>query len=271
MAVGIFKEITLQVREQVLWLTLNRPDSANAVNAGLYAQLLAALAMAEADDEVRALVVTGAGSRVFSAGADMKNPAGLPPEVLAKRSSAWLIRTLLAVVDCDKPVVAAVNGVASGAGCFLALVADLVVMAESASFVLSEIDVGRTTFPGLTLLSELAGPKLAADLVLTGRRMSAAEAARRGLVASVVAPERLTEETQALAVLLGSKPPTALALNKRWLRGPLREALVHASDASQAARAELMASGEPQAATAAFFARQAAKRKDDETGTKPAV
>ena len=267
MAIGVFKEVALKRSGEVLWMTLNRPESANAMDPATYSQLVAALAMAEADSEIRAAVITGAGGRVFSAGADMKNPTGLSTEMLARLSSRWLMRTLLAAIDFDKPLVAAVNGVAAGAGCFLALVADLVVAAENASFVLSEIDVGRTTFPGLVLLSELAGPKLAADMVLTGRRMSAAEAERRGLVARLASPEKLAEEAQGLAALLGSKPPTALALNKRWLRAPLREMLVRASEASQAARPELMASGEPQAATDAFFARQAARKKDEESGT----
>ena len=264
MGAGEFKEVALERRGEVLWLTLNRPESANAMNPAMYSQLVAALSMVAVDGEVRAVVITGAGSRVFSAGADIKNPEGLPAEGLARQTSTWLMRALLAVVDFEKPTVAAVNGVASGAGCFLALLCDLVVAAPEASFVLFEIDVGRTTFPGLTLLSELASPKLAADLVLTGRRMGAAEAERRGLVAKVSSPGALLEDAQQLAALLASKPPTALALNKRWLRGPMREALVRASRASQEARGELLASGETQAATAAFLARQAAKRQNEQ-------
>ncbi len=263
MKVGIFKEIALEPRGEVLWLAINRPEAANAMNAEVHGQLQAALAMAAVDPEVRAVAFTGAGEKVFSAGIDLRSGGGQPPELLARQRSANLLRTLLAVVDFEKPLVAAVNGVASGGGFLLAMVADLIVAAEHATFVLSEIDVGLTTFPGATLVRELAGARLAADLVLTGRRMSASEAARHGLVAHVAGPGELVERAQELAQRLGAKPPTALALNKRWLRASLREALVRASEASMAARPELYASGEPQAAAAAFFARREARRSGE--------
>ena len=151
--------VTARRESDVLLLTINRPDAANAIDAAVGDGLAAHLRDAAADDAIAAVVLTGAGSRVFSAGADLKNPAGLAPLALAEQRGAVLSGVLHAVLSFPKPLVAAVNGAAIGAGAMLALLADQVIAAETARFALPEIDHAMPTPIGLAILSDLAGQR----------------------------------------------------------------------------------------------------------------
>lgn len=208
----------------VRWLTLNRPRAANAIDTALADALAAELAAAAADDEAHAVVLTGAGERVFCAGVDIRN--GEQPE--ARRRN---LRTVLwSALEFPKPLICAVNGVASGGGCMLALLADQRVIADSTWLVLPEIDIGIPTFPGLAILSGLVGDALAADLVLSGRRLSATEAERWSLAVSAPVAA-LTETTRGVADALAAKPAETYRLCKAWLNTRRRAAIEDATAA----------------------------------------
>ncbi len=219
----------------VLVLTLDRPK-ANAIDAAIGAAFCDVMRHAAEDASVQAVVLTGAGDRVFCAGADLKNPENLPTEILGPQRAATLGGMLDAMLDFPKPLVAAVNGAAVGAGAMLALLADRVVVAESGRFSLPEIDVGMPTFIGLAILSDLAGSALAADLVQSGRAMAAAEVASRGLAKCVPAHALMSSALETARMLAG-KNPVAFAANKHWLHITRREAIKLATAASAAHRA----------------------------------
>ncbi len=218
----------------ILLLTLDRPR-ANAIDTALGAAFCGALHAAATDPAIHAVVLTGAGDRVFCAGADLKNPENLPAEILGPQRAGTLNAMLEAILDFPKPFVAAVNGAAAGAGAMLALLADRVLVADTARFSLPEIDVGMPTFLGLAILTDLAGSALAADLVQSARPMSAAEAAARGLATAVPADTLQTAALEAARQLAGKSQP-AFAANKHWLQAPRREAIHRAVAASAAHR-----------------------------------
>ena len=212
----------LQVRtatDGVCTITLDRPDRLNAVNARLADELPQAVARGATDDAVRALVITGAG-RGFCAGLDLAEPVALERASRAERLDPlyWVGRWVLALVQCDKPVVAAVNGPAAGAGFGLALACDLRVVGAGAKLTAGYVRRGLSPDAGVTwLLPRLVGHGRAAELLLTGRDVDAAEAERIGLATRVVSDDTVLSTAQALAAELAAGPPIALALTKRLL------------------------------------------------------
>jgi len=199
-------------------ITLDRPERLNAVNPGLAESLPRALNDAAADDAVRVVVLTGAG-RAFCAGLDLKDPAGLNPASLAQLDPlAWVGRWVLAVRGCEKPVVAAVNGPAVGAGFGLALACDIRIVASSAIMAAGYVRRGLSPDAGVSyFLPRHVGSTRAADILFTGRDVSAEEAERIGLATAVVPAERFAEEVAAYAARLTAASPVALALTKRLL------------------------------------------------------
>ena len=231
------EEVLFEPRAAVGWLTLNRPQKANALSMSMMAALIERLERAAADAATGALVITGSGERAFSGGVDVRSTSELPPQQHAQQRSERFFRLLLACAEFPKPLVAAVNGVASGGGLMLAMLADRVVAVEGAALALPEIDLGMPTFAGMAILRHFGGNGLAADLALTGRRMPAAEARTRGLLAETVAgAAELAERAQQCALSLAAKPAYAFALSKRWLNAPLVAALHEAHRESEAAR-----------------------------------
>jgi len=221
-------------RDAVEWLTIDRADKANALLADTMAELTRALAAAVADDAVRAIVLTGAGTRAFSGGVDFRTQTELPKAEAQKQRSQRFFELLLALAECPKPVIAGVNGAAIGGGAMLAWVCDRIVASESAVFSLPEVDLGGPTYPAIAILVHTCGAGIATDLVQTGRRMAASEAARYGLVHEMATAAELAERVQQAAQSLAAKPARAVALNKAWMRRPLIEAL-HASHDDMAA------------------------------------
>lgn len=220
----------------VVTLTLNRPDALNALNAALRRDLLAAIKEAGRDAAVRAVVVTGAG-RAFCAGADLRGGD-------AEREFRRVIRDeynplIRAIRDLEKPVVAAVNGVAAGAGVSLALSADLVVAAEEARLVPAFDRIGLVPDSGLTrTLVRALGRHRAAAILFLGDALSASDAASAGLVAQVVPAADLADTAAALAGRLAAGPTRGIGLTKRLINraedAPLDESL-----AAEAALQEL--------------------------------
>jgi 2-(1,2-epoxy-1,2-dihydrophenyl)acetyl-CoA isomerase len=204
------------------WVTLNRPEARNAVDDAMREALLAAFARVADDPAIRAVVLTAAGD-TFCPGADLwsgRTSAPGPlhpgaPRVLMKRNSQHLIRTIL---ELEKPIVAAVNGVAAGMGAHLALACDLVVMASDARLV--EVFVRRgiaVDSAGAFLLSRLVGLLKAKELVLLGDDLPAEEALRLGLCNKVVPRDELEAAARAWGERLAHGPTFALGLSKRLL------------------------------------------------------
>lgn len=205
--------------------TLNRPDERNPISDDeVVTALVAALDRVERDHDVRAVVLTGAGS-AFSAGGNVKKMAdrsgifgGLPHEV-REGYRHGIQQIPLAFARCDVPVVAAVNGPAVGAGCDLALMCDLRVAAESAWFAESFVKLGIIPGDGgAWLLPRVVGPARAAEMALTGDRVDAHTALSWGLVNQVVPDDRLLEAATALARRIAANPPHAIRMGKRLLR-----------------------------------------------------
>ncbi|WP_297618671.1 enoyl-CoA hydratase/isomerase family protein [Nocardia sp.] len=215
----------------VLWLTLNRPKAGNAITAGQREELIAWMAEATADPDIRAVVLTGAGDRHFCTGADLAagngdssadNGSERTPGSIARAISGGAQRLISAVLDCEKPVIAAVNGTAAGIGCHLAFACDLVIAAESAKFV--EVFVRRGLVVdggGAYLLTRLVGPQMAKKLIYFGDDVPVAEAHRIGLVSEVVPAEKLTDVASEWATRLASGPTIALALGKQLINRAL--------------------------------------------------
>ena len=218
-------------------ITLDRPDRLNAVNAALADALPLAIADAGRDDAVRVVVVTGAG-RGFCAGLDLAEPPELPSGTRAERLDdlAWVGRWVVAMVECEKPVIAAVNGAAAGAGFGLALAADIRLVSAAAKLTAGYVRRGLSPDAGVSyFLPRLVGLARAADVLLTGRDVDAAEAERMGLVSRVLPAEGFAEAAAGYARQLAAGPPLAHALTKRLLvqsldtplRAQLRDELAH--------------------------------------------
>ena len=223
------EQLSIEQREATLWITLNRADKANALAVGMMETASTALREAVSNDAVRALVITGAGERAFCAGVDVREqPADGDVAAHRRRRSAALTALIDAVLDCPKPVVAALNGIASGGGAMLALLTDFRVAAEGAAIALPEINLGISTFIGAEIAMEIGGLALATDLVQTGRRMPADEALTRGLLNRVVRREELNAAAAQAAADLAAKDAKAYAANKAWLNRRVKRALTEA-------------------------------------------
>ncbi|MEU9855303.1 enoyl-CoA hydratase-related protein [Streptomyces sp. NPDC047974] len=212
------EDVLHSVENGVSWITLNRPEAMNAVTWDQRERVIALLAEASADPSVRAVVITATG-RGFCAGADLRGAPALGDKVagdVSRMIRAGAQRFIAAVMDCEKPVIAAVNGTAAGIGAHLAFACDLVLAAESARFV--EVFVRRGLVPdggGAYLLPRLVGPHRAKELMFFGDALPATEALAWGLVNRVVPADELTKTARAWAERLAQGPTRALALTKQ--------------------------------------------------------
>ncbi len=205
--------------EGVRTLTLDRPEKLNAVNGALASSLSSAVADAAAEDAVRVVVVTGAG-RGFCAGLDLSEPPTLPSSTRVERLDpfAWVGTWVRNVVHCEKPVIAAVNGAAAGAGFGLALACDLRIIAASTRMTAGYVRRGLSPDAGVSyFLPRHVGLARASDILLTGRDVDAEEAARIGLATEIVADDAFVERVRAYAAQLATGAPIAHALTKRLL------------------------------------------------------
>ncbi|MFD1657221.1 enoyl-CoA hydratase/isomerase family protein [Streptomyces caeni] len=243
----------------VSWLTLNRPDALNAITPDLREHLIQALLDASADPDVRAVVLTGRG-RGFCAGADLRGgPAGgerIPGDV-ARTIRRGAQRLVAAVLDCEKPVIAAVNGTAAGLGAHLALACDLVLAADSAAFV--EVFVRRGLVPdggGAYLLPRLVGPQRAKELMFFGDALTATDAERLGLVNRVVPADALEKTAHEWAGRLATGPTRALALTKQLVNASLGSDRATAFAAEAAAQEINMTTADAREGVASFVERR---------------
>jgi enoyl-CoA hydratase/carnithine racemase len=206
--------VRVELAGRVATVTLDRPEALNAISTELATDLAAAVEPLATDPGVRAVVLTGAGQRAFCVGADLKQRAGLDDHGWFVQREAFR-RGFAAVRRCPLPTVAAVFGFALGGGTELALACDLVVASEDATFGLPEVRLGLVPAGGGTqLLVRRVGRSVAKDLVLTGRRVPAVEAARLGLVDRVVPAGQAPAAATALAAEMAANAPTAVRMAK---------------------------------------------------------
>jgi len=218
--------IAYEARGEVAVVTLNRPDKLNAINADLRRDVHQALGAARADDQIRAVVLTGAG-RGFCSGADLSAvQSGIRGNLPAPASQleridedGWVGRWAKMWHHFDKPVIAAVNGIAAGAGMSTALAADIRVGSENARFKTVFIERSLSPDSGMSyFLPRIVGYARAADLIFTSRAVDANEAYRLGLLDRLVAHANLIEESVKLANEMTQWPPLALRVSKRVLQ-----------------------------------------------------
>ncbi len=207
--------------DHVVTLTLNRPDKRNAMNRSLLDALLAALDDVAVRREVRAVIITGAGDRAFSAGADLKERAGMSAE--DTRAFLLRIRRVMDLVErLPMPTIAALNGVAFGGGCELALACDMRVMADGAEIGLTECALGIIPGAGGTQrLPRLVGPARAKELIFTARRLTPEAALRLGLVDHHVGAGEALQKANALADEIKRCAPLAVQSAKAAIDGGL--------------------------------------------------
>jgi len=215
-----FECLLYEVQDHVAQITLNRPERRNALNPRAYAEVEAAFKQANADPEVRCVIVTGS-DPAFCSGEDVKEmmtgeapKAPRPVRVRFEPTPA-----AMAAIDCEKPVIAAVNGSAVGWGMELALYADIRIASEKAVF--AELFIKRGLIcdvGGLWKLPSIVGPAKAAELLFTGDAINAAEAERIGLVTETVPHADLMPRAKAMAARIAANPPLALRYMKQGLR-----------------------------------------------------
>jgi enoyl-CoA hydratase len=221
-----YETIRVETRGRVGWITLDRPEALNALNAQVMRDVVAAATAFDADEQIGAIVLIGS-ERAFAAGADIKEMEGLRGRDVAVGDHFQAWQTF---ADIRTPVVAAVAGYALGGGCELAMMCDIVLAADTAKFGQPEITLG--VIPGMGGTQRLVraiGYFKAAELVLTGRVIDAHEAERIGLVSRLVPADTLLEEAGALAESVAAKPLPAVYAAKAALDAalevPLREGL----------------------------------------------
>ena len=254
-----FKTILYSVENDVAWITMNRPEQRNAVNAELREELIAVFTDARTNASIRALVLTGSG-KGFCTGADLSGPRGQGPtgpgagrEVM-KGSSQRLIRALW---DLEKPVVADVNGVAAGLGTHLAYASDFVIAAADARFI--EVFVRRgiaVDAAGAFLLPRLIGLQKAKELVFFGNDLGAEDAQRLGLVSRVVPPEQLVPTAREWAERLAKGPTFAIGMSKRLLNRSLESSLETALEEEALAQMLVTQSEDTREGMMAFMERR---------------
>lgn len=209
-----FETIDYKLDGAVAVVTLNMPDKLNALSKQMQDELAQVVCMVRDNEEVRVLVITGAG-RAFCAGGDLNAQAKVTDEVSARKRIKNLHLWVVELINLEKPVIAAVNGFAVGAGCNLAFACDLIYACEEAKF--SEIFSKIGVIPdagGLYFLPWTVGPARAKEIVFTGRMVDAAEAYQIGLVNKVLPKEKLLSEVMTLAYQLAEGPGVAYGLAK---------------------------------------------------------
>ncbi|RPF46296.1 2-(1,2-epoxy-1,2-dihydrophenyl)acetyl-CoA isomerase [Streptomyces sp. Ag109_G2-6] len=258
-------EIRHRFESGVSWITLNRPDAMNALTWDQRERVIALLADASADPATRAVVLTATG-KGFCAGADLRSgPASAAATDRVAGDVARMIRLgaqrlVTAVLDCEKPVIAAVNGTAAGIGAHLALACDLVIAAEPARFI--EVFARRGLVPdgaGAYLLPRLLGPQKAKELMFFGDAVPAAEAARLGLVNKVVPADELEAAAREWAERLAQGPTRALALTKQLVNASLDSDRATALAAEATAQELNMTTADANEGVASFVERRTPK------------
>jgi len=251
-----YANIIVETHGRVCLIRLNRPQALNALNAVLIDELNGALAAAERDAGIGAIVVTGS-EKAFAAGADVK-------EMQAKTFVGAYLEDFIGAWDgvarARKPIIAAVAGFALGGGCELAMMCDFIIAAETAKFGQPEIKLGVIPGAGGTQrLTRAVGKAKAMDLCLTGRMMDAAEAERAGLVARVVPAEKLVEEALAAAAVIAAQSLVSVLMAKECINGAFETTLAEGIRFERRAFHALFATEDQKEGMQAFIEKRPAR------------
>ncbi|MGF3104210.1 enoyl-CoA hydratase-related protein [Rossellomorea sp. DUT-2] len=213
----MFETIKYEVKNNVAWITLNRPEKLNAFIRQLNLEIQKAMKDSSRNEEVRAIVITGEG-RAFCSGQDLSEvDESMDHGEVLRNNYGPMVKE---IEQCEKPVIAAVNGVAAGAGFSLALACDFRLVSEKASFVQAFVHVGLVPDSGnLYYLSKIVGYAKALELAVFGEKIKAVDAEKLGLVTKIISLEDWQEETVAFAERIASMPTKAIGLMKRLLKG----------------------------------------------------
>ena len=253
--------LLVEVKEQIAVATLNRPERLNAVADGLHEALETFFHDVNADPEVNVIVLTGAG-RGFCGGGDMKMMAARPDDAPWEpmqlfRGPKWVIQRML---NCEQPIIAAINGPAAGFGATLALCCDVTFMADTARIGDSHVVGGLTAGDGGAIVWPLlVGPSRAKDMLMTGRLLTGEEAGAMGVVNYVMPAETLMDEAMAYARKLADGPTLAIRLSKMAVNRHLWQSLQNTFDFSLAAEAISSRSLDHREASRAFAEKRTPK------------
>ena len=257
-----YQNIIFQVEDGIATITFNRPKTLNALNADLLEEFSQALDEIAADEDIRVLILTGAGEKSFVAGADITELAAFNP-LQAKRFAEKGHALLNRLQTLPIPVIAAVNGFALGGGNEIALACDFIYASDNAMFGLPEINLGIIPgFGGTQRLPRLVGKNMAKEMILTGKMISANEAVTVGMVNQVCSPEKLMDEVSQTAKTMASKGKVSLRAAKQAINSGMNVDLVSGAGIEIDAFAMCMASPDAKEGTRAFLE----KRKPDFKG-----
>ena len=254
-----YQTILFEVADGIARLTLNRPDRLNSFNTSMHSEVQDALATLQRDTSARVLILTGAG-RGFCAGQDLGDrhvaPGGAPPDLGLSIERGYK-PLILALRRLPLPVIAAVNGVAAGAGANIALACDLVIAARSATFIQAFSKIGLVPDSGGTwLLPRLVGHARAMGLALLGEKLPAEQAAQWGLIWRCVEDAQLTAEVDTLARQLAAAPPRGLARTKQAMLASWSHTLEQQLDVERDHQQELGHSADYAEGVAAFMEKR---------------
>jgi enoyl-CoA hydratase/carnithine racemase len=247
----VYSNILVNEDGRVATIVFNRPLVLNALSKALKEELADALRQIAGNRDVRAIVLTGAG-KAFSAGQDLNEAKDLDGAGAAEWVREYQ-RLYQQIRSLEKPIIAAVNGWCVGAGCQIALLADIRLASSSARFAMPEIKDGIPAIFGLSFLANVIGISRSIHLVLTGESLSAAEALAAGLVSRVFPPGRLLKEAKSLAQRLTEYAPLAIRLDKQWARRLSDQAFHATVEFCVEAQREAFASGDAKKEMEAFL------------------
>ena len=257
-------ELIYTVDDHIATITLNRPESMNAFSPGLLAGWTDAIDRAAEDDDVRVVVVTGAG-RAFCAGADLKatgdaNYATAGEANAGERRNSLrhsVFRVPRALQHLDKPYIAAINGAAVGAGMDMASMADIRIASERARFAMSYVNVGLVPGDGgAWLLPRIVGTARALELIWTGELFGAEEALQMGYVQQLAPPDELMERTYEYASKLVAAPPIAIQMSKRLVYRSMDLPMMEGLEAAQAAMSIVQSTEDAREGPLAFLEKR---------------
>lgn len=250
-------------KDGVVTITLNRPESLNALNLELFSDLRQGLNTVAENQDIKVALITGNG-KAFSAGGDLKQLMLSPGSITSRRAIHELNHLISQIFYLEKPVIAAVNGIAVGAGFNLALICDLIYAAQSATF--AQLFVKAALIPdggGTYLLPRLVGLHVAKEMVFTGKSFSALELKEMGLINGVFSDDQLMEESLKIARQLSQGPAIALGMSKKFLNSSLKSGLEEQLEMEAFAQSLCLGTADHQEGLMAFLEKREARFKGE--------
>ncbi|MFJ8235466.1 enoyl-CoA hydratase/isomerase family protein [Ureibacillus sp. NPDC094379] len=253
-----YENLLIEQIGDVQKVIINREKTYNSLSTSTKLELVEALTNADNNPEVKAIILTGAGEKSFCSGQDLSESQDLDEEAAENWIEEFDV-LYRAIKKIKKPIVAAVNGFATGSGLQLALLCDIRVSADTAKYGMTEVNVGLPCVIGSTMFWEVMGKSRTVDLILTGRLLDAVEAERYGLITRIVPLNDLEEASLKLAEELAEKPPTAIIINKRRFNQLSELEFNRCMSYAIEAHTIGYASGEPQEQMRQFFEKRVKK------------